>query len=178
MKNLLLERVEYKTERTALGVWRRFLYPNGRRFAEFRSHSDLLGLPLIHYTWGICPETGHRITAKGVIAVGRLAVGGLAIGHASAGLIAVGQAGLGLLFGLGQAAAGYYALGQLALGWEFAIGQLAAAQTVVAQLGLGEWVLAQAGIGEHVWDQSAADPEAVSYFQGLWERVLQLWRAE
>jgi len=176
MKNLLLEKVDYQTEHTALGNWRRFLYPNGQRFAEFRSHAELLGLPLIHYTWGICPETGQRITAKGVIAVGRLAVGGLAIGHASAGLIAIGQAGLGLLFGLGQAATGYYALGQLALGWEFAIGQLAAAQTVVAQLGLGEWVLAQAGIGEYVWDQSGADPEAVAHFQGLWDRVLGWFR--
>ena len=176
MKNLLLEPVEYQMEHTGLGVWRRFMYPNGQRFSEFRSHADLLGLPLIHYTSGICPETGSRITAKGVLAVGRLAVGGLAIGHASAGVIAVGQAGLGLLFGLGQAAAGYYALGQLALGWEFAVGQLAMADNVIAQLGLGEWVLAQMGIGEHVWDTRAADPEAVTHFQGLWERLLQ-WLA-
>ena len=174
MKNLLLEPVEYKVEHTALGVWRRYLYPNGQRFAEYRSHSDLLGLPLVHYTSGICPETGRRITAKGVLAVGRLAMGGLAIGHASVGLIAVGQAGLGLLFGLGQAAAGYYAVGQLALGWEAALGQLAAANVVVAQLGMGDWVFAQIGIGQHVWDQGNADPEAVAYFHGLWDRLL-LW---
>ncbi len=173
MKNQLLEPVEYKIERTALGVWRRFLYPNGQHFSEFRSHANLLGLHLVHYTSGICPETGHRITAKGVLAIGRLAVGGLAIGHASAGLIAVGQAGLGLLFGLGQAATGYYALGQLALAWDFAIGQAAMAEVVVAQIGLGDWVLAQIGIGEHVWDQSAADPRAVAYFQELWGSVLR-----
>ena len=172
MKNLLLEPVEYQVESTALGVWRRFLYPNGQRFAEFRSHQDLLGLPLVHYTSGICPETGRRVTAKGVLAVGRLAVGGLAIGHASAGLIAVGQAGLGLLFGLGQAAAGFYAVGQLALGWDAALGQLAAADVVVAQLGMGDMVFAQVGVGTNVWDQGTADPEAVAYFQGLWDRVL------
>ena len=83
MRNLLLEKVEYKIEKTTWGVWRRFVYPNGHYFAEFRSHQTLFGWPLLHYTRGKCPETGRRIVAKGIIAVGRLAVGGLGIGHAS-----------------------------------------------------------------------------------------------
>jgi hypothetical protein len=74
-----------------------------------------LGLPLLHYTRGICPETGRRIIAKGVLAVGRLAMGVLAIGHASFGAIAIGQLGLGILLGLGQGATGLYAVGQVAL---------------------------------------------------------------
>ena len=73
MKNLLLEKVEYKIETTNFGVWRRFVYPNGSYFAEFKSHATFMGLPLFHYTRGKCPETGRRIIAKGVIAVGRLA---------------------------------------------------------------------------------------------------------
>lgn len=36
MKNLLLENVEYKIETTNLGVWRRYLYPTGAYFAEFK----------------------------------------------------------------------------------------------------------------------------------------------
>ena len=36
MKNLLLENVEYKIETTNLGVWRRYPYPTGAYFAEFK----------------------------------------------------------------------------------------------------------------------------------------------
>jgi hypothetical protein len=70
MKNLLLEKVEYKIEKTRWGLWCRFLYPTGAHFAEFKSHGRLLGSPLIHYARGINPETGKRILAKGIIAVG------------------------------------------------------------------------------------------------------------
>ena len=95
MKNLLLQNVEYKIETTNFGVWRRFVYPNGAYFAEFKSHATFWGLPLFHYTRGKCPETGRRIIAKGVIAVGRLATGIVAIGHASFGLITIGQLAYG-----------------------------------------------------------------------------------
>ncbi len=95
MKNLLLEKVEYQIVKTRFGVWRRHLAPTGAYFAEFRSHGQVFGLPLLHYTRGICPDTGRRIVAKGVVAVGRLAVGGIAVGHASAGLVAIGQLGIG-----------------------------------------------------------------------------------
>jgi hypothetical protein len=50
MKNLLLENVEYKIETTNFGMWRRFVYPTGAYFAEFKSHATLWGLPLLHYT--------------------------------------------------------------------------------------------------------------------------------
>ena len=98
MKNLLLEKVEYKIERTNFGVWHRFLYPNGACFAEFKSHAIFFRLPLLHYTRGKCPETGKRVVAKGVVAVGRLAMG----------ILAIGELGLGLLFGL--RARGYWTL--------------------------------------------------------------------
>jgi len=42
MKNLLLENVEYKIETTDFGVWRRFVYPTGAYFAEFKSHATFL----------------------------------------------------------------------------------------------------------------------------------------
>src|SRR3990172_3775434 len=114
MKNLLLENVEYKIETTSFGVWRRFVYLTGAYFAEFKSRATFLGLRLLHYTRGKCPETGRRIIAKGVVAVGRLAMGILAIGHASFGVIAIGQLGLGIVLGLGQGSTGIYAVGQFA----------------------------------------------------------------
>ncbi|HKK04238.1 MAG TPA: hypothetical protein VKA50_00135 [Gammaproteobacteria bacterium] len=171
MGNLLLEEIEYRIERTAWGTWRRYLYSNGRRFAEFKSHASLLGLPWLHYTYGICPETGRRIVAKGVVAVGRLAAGVVAIGHAAVGVIGIGQLGIGLLGGLGQAAIGAYALGQVALGAQAGVGQLATGRTAVGQMAYGTYVLAQLGEGKHVWSQARTDREAVLYFQALRRRM-------
>src|SRR5689334_17429138 len=116
MRNLLLERVEYQVEETRLGVWRRCLYPSGELFEEFASHRKLGRFPLLHFTRGKSPETGKRVTARGVIAVGRKAVGVVAVGQAALGVIAVGQLALGLLLGLGQASWGLVAVGQLAIG--------------------------------------------------------------
>ena len=172
MKNLLLENVEYKVEMTRFGVWRRFLYPNGAYFTEFKSHATFLGLPLFHYTRGICPETGRRVIAKGVVGVGRLATGILAIGHASFGLIAVGQLDLGLLLGLGQGATGLYAIGQAAIGLLFGLGQVGTGEIAIGQLAYGKYVLAQIGYGDYVWSTNRADPEAVVFFKSLLARFV------
>jgi hypothetical protein len=175
MKNILLENVEYQIEKTSFGMWRRYLYPTGAFFAEFKSHRTLLGFPLLHYTRGICPETGKRLVAKGIVAIGRIAAGIIAIGQAAVGLIAMGQLVLGLLFGIGQAAGGWLAIGQVAIGIELGLGQLATGLTAVGQIGFGKYVLAQIGLGEHVWSTKRLDPEAVTYFKSLWETFLRGW---
>ena len=118
----------------------------------------------MHYTRGICPETGKRIVAKGVIGIGRLATGVLAIGQASFGVVAVGQLGLGLLLGLGQGSTGWIAIGQLAIGVYFGLGWL--------RLASGKYVLAQMGFGEHVWSTKGSDPEAIEFFKHLLSRFL------
>ena len=155
MKNILLDDVEYKIEETNLGKWRRFGYPNGQIFEDFVSHSKIGNLPLLHYTRGKCPETGKLAVAKGIIAIGRLAIGVLAIGHASAGVVALGQLAFGLVFGLGQASTGLIAIGQLAIAIIFGLGQIATGYVVIAQFGLGIYVLAQFGVGQFVWDTHA-----------------------
>jgi len=162
MKNLLLENVEYKIETTNFGVWRRFLYPNGAYFTEFKSHAIFFGLPLLHYTRGKCPETGKRVVAKGVVAVGRLAMG----------ILAIGQAGLGLLLGLGQGATGLYAIGQAAIGFMFGLGQIATGEIAIGQVAYGNYVLAQVGYGDYVWSMKRADPEAVKFFKSLLARFI------
>ena len=123
MRNLLLEPIDYKIEETTVGTWRKFLHPNGDYYAEFISHAEILGIPVLHYTRGKCPETGSRVVAKGIIAVGRFAVGIVGIGQVSVGVIAFGQLGLGLLFGLGQATTGVLAFGQLAIAALFGLGR-------------------------------------------------------
>jgi hypothetical protein len=176
MKNMLLEKVEYQIEDTPRGVWRRFAYPTGEYFAEFRSHRMVLGMPLLHYTRGKCPETGKRIVARGFFAVGRIAMGVIAIGQASAGIIAIGQASIGLLFCLAQGALGLYAIGQLAIGIQFGAGQLATGMTAIGQIAAGKYVLAQIGLGKYLWTMDHMDTEAFHHFQALWEWVRSLVR--
>jgi len=156
------------------GTWQRFAYPNGKYFAEFRSHATFWGLPLLHYTRGICPETGRRVVAKGIVAVGRLAMGALAIGQASFGIIAIGQLGLGLLLGLGQGATGLYAIGQVAIGLMFGLGQFATGEIAIGQVAFGKYVLAQLGFGDYVWSMDRADPEAVAFFKSFLARFTPL----
>ena len=92
MPNILHEEKEYKIEETSFGTWRRYGYINGTSFHEFKSHACWGTLPLVHYTYGRNPETGRRVVAKGVLAIGRLACGIIAIGHVSMGMLAIGEA--------------------------------------------------------------------------------------
>ncbi len=167
MGNLLLEEVDYKVEKTSSGVWRRYLYPSGQSFAEYKSDQTWFGLPLLHFTYGKCPETGKRVVAKGVIAVGRIATGIVAIGQASFGLLAIGQLAIGILLGLGQGATGIFAAGQLAIGAYLALGQVAVGWISIGQFAVGQYVLAQKGFGAHVWSIKSADPVAVDFFRSL-----------
>ena len=172
MTNLLLEQVDYKIEETPRGTWKRYVYPTGARFAEFTSRATVFGLPFLHYTVGICPETGKRKTAKGFIAFGRKATGVIAIGRFAFGLITFAQFGVGILLSLCQFGAGTYAAGQLALGVMFGSGQAATGITAIGQLAWGRMVLAQLGIGEHVWSMKRHDPEAVAFFRSILSKHL------
>ncbi len=164
-ENQLLKEVEYKFEETSFGTWRRYLYPSGELFEEFISSDDFLGLPFVHYTKGRCPETGQRVVAKGILAIGRQAVGVVAIGQAAAGIVAIGQLGVGLLFGLGQACTGFAGIGQLALGGLFGLGQFATGYVSIAQFGFGHYVLSQYGMGTYVIDIRGVSPVAKQFFE-------------
>jgi len=174
MANLLLKDVQYRIEENFYGTWKRYLYPTGSRFTEFRTHTCFFGLPLLHFTFGVCPETGRRKVARGVIAIGRLAMGVLAFGQASLGVIALGQAGIGIL-ALAQAGLGIFAIGQLAVALRFALGQLAIGYIAVGQFGYGHYVLAQIGFGGYVWSPKRADPVAVEYFRLFFQEVKEFF---
>jgi len=167
MSNILLEEVEYKIERTKFGLWRRYGYENGSSFHEFRSHNMICGLPLVHYTYGKNPETGRRIVAMGIIAIGKLACGVVAIGHASFGVLAFGQLALGIFFGLGQLSTGLAAVGQAAIAGIFGFGQLAAGYIAIGQFAIGKYALGQMGFGKFVLSMKLADPQAVEFFKSL-----------
>ena len=167
MDNLLLQDVQYKIEETSFGIWRKFMYSNGTSFHEFKSHNTIFGLPLIHYTYGKCPETCKRVLAKGIIAIGRFTCGVIAIGHISFGLVAIGQIAIGLIFGLGQLSTGLAAAGQVAIAAVFGLGQFATGYIAIGQFALGRYVLAQLGFGEFVWSVKHADPPAIEFFKAL-----------
>lgn len=167
MQNLLLEPVPYHINETPLGTWKRFLYPSGELFEEFTTHRRLFGMPLIHFTRGRSPETGKRVTARGIIAVGRFAVGVIAMGQVALGLVAIGQLAVGVLFGLGQASMGLAAIGQLAVGGALGLGQFVTGYVSVGQFGVGRYVLAQVGLGEHVWDTRGVSPAAEQFFRSI-----------
>ena len=167
MANLLLEDVEYKTQVTNTGVWRRYAYIDGSSYHEFTSHIRIFGIPLLHYTCGKNPETARRVTARGIIAIGRFACGVIAIGHASFGLVAVGQLAIGIIIGLGQLSTGLAAVGQVAIAGYLGLGQFAASYAAIGQFGLGKYVLAQLGHGKFVWSTNRSDLEAIEFFKSL-----------
>jgi hydrogenase maturation factor len=167
MRNKALDEVDYLWTESPRGTRRVFVYESGQTFSEYQSHATFLGFPLVHITRGVCPETGRRVVARGVIAIGRIAVGGVAIGQASAGVIGIGQASFGLLVCLAQLGGGLYAAVQAGVGAMAGIGQMVTGRVVVAQFGVGQYVLAQVGLGLHVYDVNRQDETAAVFFAPL-----------
>ena len=100
-----------------------FLWYGGYWYGyEYRSSATIGGWPLIHVCAGIDPVTMRPRVAKGVVAIGNLAVGVLAIGGVACGLFAVGGVSIGLLLAVGGAALGLgvsiggFAVGSIAIG--------------------------------------------------------------
>ncbi len=128
---------------------------------EWRSATEVLGIPLVHVAVGRDPRTGRLRVARGIIAVGQFAIG----------IVTVAQFGIGLLFGFGQCVLGFTAVGQVALGAYFGAGQIATGMTAIGQIAFGYYVLAQVGVGVHVWSPTVKDPLAIQHFHDLWETV-------
>lgn len=96
---------------------------SGRGY-EYRSEIELFGLPLIHITRGVDPNTGRRRVSRGIIAIGEVAIGLIAVGGFALGGIAIGGMGIGLL-AIGGLALGVMAFGALSFGLFFAMGTVA-----------------------------------------------------
>ncbi len=161
MGNLLNKQPDYVITQSCWGETRKYLYESGMLFKEFKSKIKIGSLPLVHITSGVCPETGKRIWAKGIIAIGRKAIGVFAVGQLSIGVIAIGQLSIALGFALAQLSiAGFFSIGQGAIGF-VAIGQFA----------YGYYALGQMAYGQYILSISTRDFEAVNFFKGLWEKV-------
>lgn len=94
---------------------------------EHRSERSLAGIPLIHAARGGWAADGryHLGRARGVIAIGDVAVGVVAIGGVAIGILALGGVAIGLVavagvavggFAVGAVAVGVTAIGAVAVG--------------------------------------------------------------
>jgi predicted Ser/Thr protein kinase len=142
---------------------------------EYRSSVTLFGLPLVHMAFGIDPSTGRKRVAKGIIAIGDIAVGvfsfgglaagGLSFGGLSVGVLAIGGMVVGLLGAFGGMAIGGTAWGGLGVG-VIALGGLA----------IGYYALGGSAWGVHTMSSNGIDPVAKSFFEP-WAKDWYLWLA-
>lgn len=149
------------------------------RAVRIKSEITVFGLPLYHIAFGARSEYGERYgLARGVIAVGDLAVGGVAVGGSAFGVIALGGGAFGLvsLGGLSigvLGAIGGCALGGVAVGGG-AVGVCASgggAAGIVAQGGgaYGLYARGPGAFGTHVIapNRGINDQSAVEMFKTL-----------
>jgi transcriptional regulator with XRE-family HTH domain len=131
--------------------WEEPVHRTGARsygiFYEYISPVKVFNLPLVHIRLGYGPQV-----AKGIVAIGNLAVGVVAIGSCSLGVISLGGLCLGLLLALGGVSFGLIALGGLAVGG-FAVGGCAVGQWLAAGGGAFSNYLA---IGGGAWSRGVA----------------------
>jgi hypothetical protein len=130
---------------------------------EYRSKTEILGLPLLHIATGFDLETGRMRVAKGIIAIGNIALGVLAFGGVSAGLISFGGLALGLC-ALGGVAIGLLSFGGCAIGILLAVGGGAVGLVAIGGGAFGYYAMGGGAGGVHVIDAARQDPEAVAFF--------------
>jgi tRNA A-37 threonylcarbamoyl transferase component Bud32 len=146
-----------------------------RRFGyEYRSKTTVFGWPLVHIATGIDPMTGKKRIAKGIIAVGDMAIGVLAFGGASIGVFSIGGAAIGL-FSFGGLSIGLLiALGGGAIGG-LAVGGGAIGVIAVGGGAVGYYATGGGAWGVHPLGGNQQDPAAEAFFTSFpvnAERVL------
>jgi predicted RNA-binding Zn-ribbon protein involved in translation (DUF1610 family) len=109
---------------------------------RYRSKATLFGWPVIDIALG--PANGElRGKARGIIAIGDIAIGGLALGGMSCGIVALGGMSIGL-----------FALGGLAIGLLTALGGMAIGALAVGGGAIG--ILATGGGAAGVYAQGGS----------------------
>ncbi len=123
---------------------------------EYRSETEILGIPLVHITRGLNPRTGAPQVARGIIAIGDISIGVLSLGGLSLGGISLGG------ISVGAVALGGIALGGMAIALYFAAGGMAIA---------GSYALGGMGIAPHVIDSRGVDPEMIEWIERWWPGI-------
>lgn len=108
---------------------------------QWKSQATFAGYPLLHVAYGFDSQTGKKLVARGVIAIGDVAVGGLAVGGAAFGLLAMGG------FSLGLTAVGGAAIGLMAAYGGGAVGGLAIGGGTIGLLAMGGGAIGVVAMG-------------------------------
>ena len=136
------------------GIWR----GEARRehgYREYRSAKTIWGLPLLHIAFRRGSGVARGIIAIGDVAIGGIAlggvsIGGIALGGVSFGLLGAGGVALGLLFAAGGVAVGGFANGGLAVGLAATGGQAYSLWTLaeesVQRVTILGWLLLSAAV--------------------------------
>ncbi|HTX89577.1 MAG TPA: zinc ribbon domain-containing protein [Anaerolineales bacterium] len=124
---------------------------------EYKSETQLFGLPLIHIASGYDPQTMRPRVARGIIAIGNMAIGVFALGGLAAGGVCLGGMSLGIL-AFGGLAIGGLAVGGGALGVFLALGGLAISPF---------YALGGLALAPHFLGGNGADPAFLALLQRL-----------
>jgi len=137
---------------------------------DYRSQRTIWGIPLVHVATGPDPVTGGRGVAKGIIAIGDIAIGGIAFGAVAIGGISFGGASIGGL-AFGGAALGLIALGGLAIALVVALGGGAIGTVAVGGGAIGYYAFGGGAYGVHTVSGRGWDPLAQAFFES-WASLL------
>ena len=157
----------------------------------WESKTRLFGLPLVSVCLSFYPHMLRcRRTARGIIAIGNIAVGVVALGALSVGVFSIGAVSIGtfalgaLAFGLaalGPVAVGLLAFGPVALGLWYAGGVAAlGGKIAVGVAAVGETAGGYDAAGKHVllWGNGLTQPEVEAFLlehhPNLWKPLLKL----
>ncbi|MHC5211666.1 MAG: serine/threonine-protein kinase [Planctomycetota bacterium] len=136
----------------------------GASGSEYRSQRTLWGWPLVHIVGGRDPVKGTPRIARGLLAIGPMAVGLLPIGGLAIGPLAMGGAALGLPFCFGGLALGILAFGGMAAGG-ISLGGFSAGIVALGGQAVGYIASGGKASGTHVLDPHQADAVAVEFLQ-------------
>lgn len=147
-------------------------FPMGKRYV---SPVRVFGLPLVHIALGPS-DNERRGVARGIIAIGDVAIGflaiggvsfgGIALGGMAVGLSAIGGMAIGLLIALGGGAVGGLAVGGGAVGG-IAVGGGAAGFVAQGGGAVGVYACGGGAYGRHVITPVSSDPQALRMFDDL-----------
>src|SRR6185295_18982536 len=133
---------------------------------EYRSKTEIFGLPLVHIALGVDLRTGKKRVAKGILAIGDIAKGIFAFGWLAMGVVAFGGLTLGV-FSVGGAPLGVVALGGCAVGLVLAYGGLALAPIALGGLAIDYYAAGGAVWGQHIISGRNQSPEAMRFFRSV-----------
>jgi predicted Ser/Thr protein kinase len=159
---------DLKTElENITGVFEKLPYNLQQAFGfEYRSKTELFGLPLLHIAMGVDLRTGKKRIAKGIVAIGETAKGVFAFGALAIGVVAFGGLSIGII-SLGGLALGAVGFGGLAIGLIFAYGGFAVAPIAIGGLAIGYYAAGGAAWGKHAISNLSRDPEAREFFRNI-----------